>query len=157
MIASLSLARTASRMRPSTRARASARSMATARTPRSAARAVASQARTSPRAATRTATRRREAVAWETRTFAATAAAILAGFVLAVVYLGQITGVSVYDYEMQRLEAQRVELRRTAALLDIQLAKLDSPARIENQALRLGLVRVGNVPVINVQELAARK
>lgn len=156
MIASVSLARTTSRALPSRRARASARTMATAKAARPM-RATSRSAHASPRGAVRTATPRSEAVAWETRTFVTSAAAILVGFLLAVVYLGQITGVSADDYEMQRLEARRAELRRTAALLDIQLAKLDSPARIENQALRLGLVRVGNVRIMDVQELAARK
>ncbi|MGI8878244.1 MAG: hypothetical protein ACR2G8_06470 [Candidatus Limnocylindria bacterium] len=93
----------------------------------------------------------------EIRTFGVTAAAIAAGFLLALLYLGQITGVSAHGYEMQRLEAHRDELRRQSALLDVQLAKLDAPARIEAQAARLGLARVGHVRVMNAVELAARK
>lgn len=108
-------------------------------------------------AAARAASRPRETVTWETRTFGVTAAAIAAGFLLALLYLGQITSVSANGYEMQRLEAQRDELRRQATLLDVQLAKLDAPARIEAQAARLGLARVGFVPVMNAVELAARK
>ncbi len=110
-------------------------------------------------AAARPAARARahETVTWEIRTFGVTAAAIAAGFLLALLYLGQITGVSAHGYEMQRLEAHRDELRRQSALLDVQLAKLDAPARIEAQAARLGLARVGHVRVMNAVELAARK
>ena len=109
--------------------------------------------------ATRTASRSRapETVTWELRTFGVTAAAIAAGFLLALLYLGQITGVSVHGYEMQRLETHRDELRRQSALLDVQLAKLDAPARLEAQAARLGLARVAHVPVMNAVELAAKK
>ncbi|MDQ3098001.1 MAG: hypothetical protein M3Q61_07535, partial [Chloroflexota bacterium] len=109
--------------------------------------------------ATRSASRSRapETVTWELRTFGVTAAAIAAGFLLALLYLGQITGVSVHGYETQRLEAHRDELRRQSALLDVQLAKLDAPARLEAQAARLGLARVGHVPVMNAVELAAKK
>ena len=110
-------------------------------------------------AATRSASRSRapETVTWEIRTFGVTAAAIAAGFLLALLYLGQITGVSAHGYEMQRLEAHRDELRRQSALLDVQLAKLDAPARLEAQAARLGLARVGYVPVMNAVGLAAKK
>lgn len=152
MISSLSLRPAAQRARPSTRARASARSMATARTPSRPARA--QRASAAVRAPARA---RREAVTWETRTFGVTALAIAAGFLLAVVYLGQITGVSASDYEMQRLAQQRAELQRQNALLDVQLAKLEAPARIEAQAARLGLLRLSHVPVMSAQELAARK
>jgi len=96
-------------------------------------------------------------VTWEIRTFGVTGAAIAAGFLLALLYLGQMTGVSAHGYEMQRLEAQRDELRRQSALLDVQLAKLDAPARIEAQAVRLGLARVGHVPVMSAAEVAARR
>ncbi|HEX4744402.1 MAG TPA: hypothetical protein VFW12_07000 [Candidatus Limnocylindria bacterium] len=152
MISSLSLRPAAQRARPSTRARASARSMATART---AARPAARTHR-APAAVRRT-RERPQSVTWETRTFGVTALAIAAGFLLAVMYLGQITGVSAHDYEMQRLEARRTELQRQNALLDVQLAKLEAPARIEAQAARLGLLRLSHVPVMSAQELAARK
>jgi hypothetical protein len=152
VISSLSLRPAALRARPSTRARASARSMATART--------ASRPATARRAPAAVRASRRERshnVTWETRTFGVTALAIAAGFLLAVMYLGQITGVSANDYEMQRLEARRAELQRQSALLDVQLAKLETPARIEAQAGRLGLLRLSHVPVMSAQELAARK
>lgn len=152
MISSLSLRPAALRARPSTRARASARSMATVRT---AARPAARTHR-APAAVRRT-RERPQNVTWETRTFGVTALAIAAGFLLAVVYLGQITGVSAHDYEMQRLEARRAELQRQSALLDVQLAKLEAPARIEAQAARLGLLRLSHVPVMSAQELAARR
>jgi len=127
--------------------------MATSRTP-----ARAQRATHRPRGAVRASARERSRnVTWETRTFGVTALAIAAGFLLAVMYLGQITGVSANDYEMQRLETRRVELQRQSALLDVQLAKLDSPARIEAQAGRLGLLRLSHVPVMSAQELAARR
>lgn len=136
---------------PSTRARASARSMATTRV-------VTAPARTRRGStAARAVARDSHNITWETRTFGVTALAIASGFLLAVIYLGQITGVSAHDYEMQRLEAQRDELRRQNVLLDVQLAKLDAPARIEVQAGRLGLLRLSYVPVMSAQELAARR
>ena len=152
MISSLSLRPAAQRARPSARARASARSMATKRIASRPARAHRASA------AVRTSTRdRSQNITWETRTFGMTALAIVSGFLLAVIYLGQITGVSAHDYEMQRLEARRDELRRQSALLEVQLAKLDAPARIEAQAVRLGLLRLSHVPVMSARELAARK
>ena len=96
-------------------------------------------------------------VTWEVRTFGATAGAIVLGFLFAVLYLGQITSLSAVGYETQRLEARREELVRQNALLDVQLAKLDAPARIEAQAARLGLVRAPGVLVMNAPELAATK
>ena len=157
MIMSLSLRPTAARARPPTRPRAAVRSMATPRlAPRPSARPAATRrghAVARPAAQARS----REAVTWEIRTFGVTGAAIAAGFLLALLYLGQMTGVSAHGYEMQRLEAQRDELRRQSALLDVQLAKLDAPARIEAQAVRLGLARVGHVPVMSAAEVAARR
>lgn len=152
MISSLSLRPAAQRARPSTRARASARSMASNRTVPRPARAhrVSAAVRTSAR-------ERHQNVTWETRTFGMTALAIASGFLLAVIYLGQITGVSAHDYETQRLEARRDELRRQSALVDVQLARLEAPARIEVQAARLGLLRLAQVPVMSAQELAARR
>lgn len=130
--------------------------MATARpATRPAAAARTQRGHTAARPASRP--RATETVTWEIRTFGVTATAIAAGFLLALLYLGQITGVSAHGYEMQRLEAQRDELRRQSALLDVQLAKLDAPARLEAQAARLGLARVSHVPVMNAVELAARK
>lgn len=155
MIASIPLRPTLRRARPSTRARTSARSMATSRPAARTSRAVrAPRAQAAVRATPRA---RAQAITWETRTFAATALAIAAGFLLAVLYLGQITGMSAHDYQTQRLLAQRDELRRQHALADVQLAKLESPARIEVQAARLGLIRLGHVPVMSAEELAARK
>ncbi|MBI3522077.1 MAG: hypothetical protein HY071_03120 [Chloroflexi bacterium] len=72
-------------------------------------------------------------------------------------YLSQITGLSAGGYEMQRLQAERDELRRQAALADVQLARLDSPARIEAQVKRLGLVRVARVFVLSADALQAKK
>ncbi len=152
MISSLSLRPAAQRARPSTRARASARSMATTK------KATTHPVRThrASAAVRRPARVSKQDFAWETRSFGVTALAIATGFLLAVIYLGQITGVSAHDYEMQRLEARRDELRRQNSLLDVQLARLEAPARIEAQAVRLGLQRLPHVPVMSAQELAAR-
>jgi hypothetical protein len=156
VIASLSWRQATSRARSSPRARTSTRSMATGRAPARPARP-ATHRRASGAVRVRARARAQANITWETRTFGVAAGAIAAGFLLAVLYLGQITGVSAHDYETQRLEARRDELRRQAALLDVQLAKLDAPARIEAQALRLGLVRVGHVPVLSATEVAARR
>jgi hypothetical protein len=104
----------------------------------------------------RSAVRRAEA-AWETRSFGAASAAILAAFVLALVYLGSSTGVATAGYEAQRLEQQRDELRRQSALLDVELASLASPARIELAAQRLGLVHLSYVPVVPADPIAAHR
>ena len=105
-----------------------------------------------PRAAVR-----RADTAWETRSFGAASAAILAAFVLALVYLGSSTGVAAAGYEAQTLEQQRDELRRQSALLDVELASLASPARIEVAAQRLGLVRLDYVPVVPADPIAAHR
>jgi len=85
------------------------------------------------------------------------AASIGLVFTLALLYLSQITSLSAGDYEVQRLQAERDELRRQNALLEVQLARLDSPARIETLATRLGLVRVASVPLLFPAPLQAKK
>ncbi|MGH2499813.1 MAG: hypothetical protein ACRDF0_06975, partial [Candidatus Limnocylindria bacterium] len=82
-------------------------------------------------------------------------AAIVAAFLLAILYLSAATGLSAAGYEAQRLEAERDEFRRQNALLELEIARLDSPARLEAEAGRLGLVRVAHVPVLTVERLAA--
>jgi len=105
-----------------------------------------------------TATRTRQrTTAWEFRSFAVAAASIGLVFTLALLYLSQITSLSAGDYEVQRLQAERDELRRQNALLEVQLARLDSPARIETLATRLGLVRVASVPLLFPAPLQAKK
>ena len=104
--------------------------------------------------------RRRPAVrtdGWETRSFGAASAAIVIAFVLALMYLGSSTGVATSGYEAQRLAAQRDELRRQGALLDVELATLASPARIERDAERLGLVHLSHVPVVPAGPVTARR
>lgn len=95
--------------------------------------------------------------AWEIRSFGAASAAILVAFVLALMYLGSSTGVASLGYEAQRLQAERDEVRRQNALLDVQLATLASPARIEAEAQRLGLVHLSYIPVVPADPLAARR
>ena len=94
---------------------------------------------------------------WEVRTFGATSALIAFVFVTAMLYLGQTTAVSTLGYEAQRLERTRDELRRQNALLEVENARLDSPARIETQASKLGLVRAASVPVVNLDTITAKR
>ncbi|HEY9325735.1 MAG TPA: septum formation initiator family protein [Candidatus Limnocylindria bacterium] len=91
------------------------------------------------------------------RTFVVVSAAICAVFLLTVLYLSQATSVATRGYEAQRLEQQRDELRRQNALLEVESARLDSPARIEAEARRLGLVRAAAVPVVQAEPIAARR
>lgn len=100
---------------------------------------------------------RRSEHPWELRSFGAASAAIVIAFALALTYLGSTTGVATQGYEAQRLAVQRDELRRQSALLDVELAALASPARIESEAKRLGLVRVAFVPVVPADPLTARR
>ena len=82
---------------------------------------------------------------------------IIVGFALAVLYLSQATAVSATGYEAQRLAASRDELRRQNTLLEVQIAKLDSPARIAAEATRLGMTRASYVPVITAAPVAATR
>ncbi len=112
-----------------------------------------------PRHTTRPARRARAAgsVTWEVRTFVVVSAAIALVFLLAMLYLSQVTAVSTAGYEVQRLEAVRDELRRQNALLEVQNARLDAPARIEAEAKRIGLVRVSTIPVVHLEAVAAKQ
>jgi len=89
--------------------------------------------------------------------FVAVSAAICALFVLVVLYLSQATAVATRGYETQRLEQVRDELRRQNALLEVESARLDSPARIEAEARRLGLVRAVAVQVVQAEPIAAKR
>ena len=97
------------------------------------------------------------AATWELRSFLGASAAIAVAFVLALAYLASSTGVATAGYEAQRLQATRDELRRQNTLLELELAKLDAPARIDSEAKRLGLVRVPFIPVVQAEPLTARK
>ena len=74
-----------------------------------------------------------------------------------LLYLAQATAVSAAGYEVQRLAAQRDELRRQNALLEVESARLDSPARIEADASRLGLVRAAAIRVVAPEAVAAHR
>jgi hypothetical protein len=89
-------------------------------------------------------------VTWEVRTFIAVSAAIALVFLLAMLYLGQTTTISTRGYEAQRLAQVRDELRRQNALLEVENARLDAPARITTEAARIGLVRVASIPVVQL-------
>ncbi|HUQ17020.1 MAG TPA: hypothetical protein VM070_04460 [Candidatus Saccharimonadales bacterium] len=120
------------------------RPIATVKAPRSTRPA---RATAGPQAADRT--------SWDLRLFGAAAAAIVIGFALAVLYLSQATAVSATGYEAQRLAAARDELRRQNALAEVQIATLESPARIATAAARLGMTRAAYVPVIAAAPLRA--
>ena len=104
--------------------------------------------RSNPRSAT---------TSWEIRSFVAVIAFIATLFVTAVLYLGQTTAVSAGGYEVQRLTELRDELRRQSSLLEVRIATLDSPTRIETEAKRLGLVRPRSVPILPAEALAAAR
>ena len=106
----------------------------------------------------RAATRVRSASAsWEIRSFLVASGVIVSCFLLVLLYLAQATAVSAAGYEAQRLEAQRDELRRQNALLTIESARLDSPARVETEAQRLGLVRAATIRVVVTEAAAATR
>jgi len=94
---------------------------------------------------------------WEVRTFVIVSTAICAVFLLVVLYLVQATTVATRGYDAQRLESVRDELRRQNALLEVESARLDSPARIEVEARRLGLVRAAAVLVVQLEPIAAKR
>ncbi len=106
----------------------------------------------------REASRRTFATAsWDLRIFGSAIAAIVFCFALAVVYVSQTTALSVAGYDVQKLAATRDELRRQNSLLEVQSARLDSPARIAADAQRLGMLRARYVPVISAQPLIAKR
>jgi hypothetical protein len=108
------------------------------------------------RTASREAACRRSA-SWEIRSFLLASGVIVAGFLLVLLYLAQATAVSAAGYEAQRLATQRDELRRQNALLVIESARLDSPARVETEAQRLGLVRAATIRVVAPEAVAAAR
>src|SRR2546423_14503215 len=103
------------------------------------------------------AARRITAPSWDLRVFGLAIATIVFAFGLALLYVSQTTALSVAGYDAQKLAAQRDELRRQTSLLEVQSARLDSPARIASDAQRLGMVRARYVPVIPAQPLTAKR
>jgi hypothetical protein len=100
---------------------------------------------------------RSRGASWEIRSFLVASGVIVACFLLVLLYLAQATAVSAASYEAQRLAAQRDELRRQNALLLIESARLDSPARVEAEAQRLGLVRAATIRVVPASTVAAAR
>ena len=92
---------------------------------------------------------------WEMRSFVAVSAAIAFVFVLAMLYLAQTTTVSARGYQAQRLEQTLAEVRRQNALLEVEIARLDAPARIDAEARKIGLVRIANSPVVRLEPIQA--
>jgi cell division protein FtsL len=97
------------------------------------------------------------AASWDVRIFGSAIAAIVFCFAIALVYVSQTTALSVAGYDVQKLAAQRDELRRQNSLLQVDGARLDSPARIAAAAERLGMVHARYVPVIPAQQLIAKR
>ena len=110
-----------------------------------------------PRHTARIARRTRSGTTWEMRAFVAVSTAIAFVFVLAMLYLAQTTAVSTRGYEAQRLEQVRNEIRRQNALLEVENARLDAPARIETEAQKAGLVRVASILVVQVEAITAKR
>jgi cell division protein FtsL len=110
-----------------------------------------------PRHTARVSRRTSTGTTWEMRTFVAVSAVIAFVFVLAMLYLAQTTTVSTRGYEAQRLAQVRDEVRRQNALLEVENARLDSPARIEAEAQKAGLVRVVTIPVVQLEPIAAKR
>lgn len=94
---------------------------------------------------------------WEIRSFLLATSVIVSCFLLVLLYLAQATAVSAAGYEAQRFAAERDELRRQNALLVIESARLDSPARVEAEAQRLGLVRAATIGLITSEAVAAAR
>jgi len=94
---------------------------------------------------------------WDLRIFGLAIAAIVCAFALALLYVSQTTALSVAGYDVQKLAGQRDELRRQNSLLEVQSARLDSPARIAADAQRLGMIHARYVPVIPAQTLIAKR
>ena len=97
------------------------------------------------------------AASWDLRIFGSAIAAIIFCFAIALVYVSGTTALSVAGYDVQKLAAQRDELRRQNSLLEIQGARLDSPARIATDAKRLGMVQSRYVPMVPAQPLIAKR
>jgi len=111
-----------------------------------------------PHAASRPGRRRAlTSSSWDLRIFGIAIAAIVFAFGLALLYVSQTTALSVAGYDVQKRAAQRDELLRQNALLEVQVARLDSPARISAGAQRLGMVHARYVPVIPAQPLIAKR
>ena len=94
---------------------------------------------------------------WDLRVFAVALGAIVFVFALALFYVGETTALSVASYDVQKLQATRAEIARQSSLLEVQSARLDSPARIAAAAARLGMVHARYVPVIPADPLAAKR
>ena len=79
------------------------------------------------------------------RLFVLGAGMLATAFLLALLYLRFATSIAAGGYDLHTLQAQRDELRRENQLLELQLQRLDSPARIEAAAQRLGLQKATRV------------
>jgi cell division protein FtsB len=77
------------------------------------------------------------------RIFVLSAGVLATAFLTALLYLRFATSIAATGYDLHALQQRRDELRRENELLQLQVERLDAPARIEAEARRLGLVKAG--------------
>ena len=75
------------------------------------------------------------------RLFVLSAGVLASAFLTALLYLRFATSIAANGYDLHALETRRDELARENALLQLQVERLDAPARIEGEAQRIGLVK----------------
>lgn len=75
------------------------------------------------------------------RLFVLSAGMLASAFLVALLYLRFATSIAAGGYDLQSLEDRRDELRRANQLLELEVQRLDAPARIEAEARRIGLVK----------------
>ena len=74
---------------------------------------------------------------------------LASAFLTALLYLRFATSIAASGYDLHDLRARRDELTRQNQLLQLQLDRLDAPARIEAEAKRLGLVKAAQTVFLN--------
>lgn len=83
--------------------------------------------------------------------FTLSALVLATAFLLALLYLRSATAITATGFDLQAMEAQRVELRREVQLLEVQVQRLDAPSRIEAEAQRLGLEKAPTLVLITTE------
>jgi hypothetical protein len=100
-------------------------------------------------ARSRVGARRRVSVDASARLFVLSAGVLASAFLTALLYLRFATSIAASGYDLHDLRARRDELTRQNQLLQLQLDRLDAPARIEAEAKRLGLVKAAQTVFLN--------
>jgi hypothetical protein len=90
-----------------------------------------------------------------TRLFGWCALMLVVSFATALIYLRFATAVTAGGYDMHELAARRDELRREVHMLQLQVVRLDSPPRIEQQAKALGLEKAARITVVTTGSMVA--